>query len=99
MTVYHSPEEQARALVARWEHGDEAHRQWLRDVAVPDLVAALTPDVMCVAERAVVDAAVARYLAAQSVIPVEFLRACQAFEDSVRALLRLRSERGASKEE
>lgn len=35
--------ERARALVARWEHGDEAHRQWLRDVAIPDLVAALTP--------------------------------------------------------
>jgi hypothetical protein len=31
----------ARELVARWEHGDENHRQWLRDVAVPDVTAAL----------------------------------------------------------
>lgn len=31
----------ARALVSRWEHGDEAHRQWLRDVAIPDIAAAL----------------------------------------------------------
>lgn len=34
-------QEAARALVARWEHGDEAHRQWLRDVAIPDIAAAL----------------------------------------------------------
>jgi hypothetical protein len=34
--------DEAKALVARWEHGDEAHRQWLRDVAVPDIARALT---------------------------------------------------------
>lgn len=54
-----TPEEQARALGARGEHGDEVHRQWLRDIAVPDLIAALTPgppEVM--AERAVVEAAI-----------------------------------------
>lgn len=34
-------EQCARGLVARWEHGDEAHRQWLRDVAVPDIADAL----------------------------------------------------------
>ncbi len=32
--------ERARTLVARWEHGDEKHHQWLRDVAIPDLEAA-----------------------------------------------------------
>lgn len=32
--------ERAKALVARWEHGDEKHRAWLRSVAVPDLIAA-----------------------------------------------------------
>ncbi len=31
--------ERAAAVVAKWEHGDEKHRQWLRDIAVPDLVA------------------------------------------------------------
>jgi hypothetical protein len=31
----------ARELVAKWEHGDEAHRQWLRNVAIPDIAAAL----------------------------------------------------------
>jgi hypothetical protein len=31
----------ASALVAKWEHGDDAHRAWLRSVAVPDIVAAL----------------------------------------------------------
>lgn len=51
-----TPEEQARALVARWEHGDAVHRQWLRDVAVPDLIAALTPGPDVVAERAVIEA-------------------------------------------
>ncbi len=30
----------AAELVARWEHGDEKHRQWLRDVAIPDIEAA-----------------------------------------------------------
>ena len=35
-------EQEARALVARWEHGDEKHRQWLRDTAVPDVALALT---------------------------------------------------------
>ncbi len=34
--------ERAREMVARWEHGDEAHRQWLRDIAVPQLAHALT---------------------------------------------------------
>jgi hypothetical protein len=29
--------ERAERLVARWEHGDEVHRAWLRSVAVPDL--------------------------------------------------------------
>jgi hypothetical protein len=33
--------EVARALVARWEHGDEPHRQWLREIAIPDIIAAL----------------------------------------------------------
>lgn len=32
-------ETKARALVATWEHGDEAHRQWLRDTAIPGLLA------------------------------------------------------------
>lgn len=27
-------------LVSRWEHGDQTHRQWLRDVAVPDVAKA-----------------------------------------------------------
>lgn len=31
----------ASALVARWEHGDETHRQWLRDIAIPDIARAL----------------------------------------------------------
>lgn len=31
-------EQQAAELVAKWEHGDEAHRQWLRDIAIPDLI-------------------------------------------------------------
>lgn len=31
----------ATALVAKWEHGDEVHRQWLRDIAIPDVAAAL----------------------------------------------------------
>lgn len=31
----------AEHLVAKWEHGDEAHRQWLRDVATSDLAWAL----------------------------------------------------------
>lgn len=35
-------EEQARRLIATWEHGDETHRQWLRDIATPGLTAALT---------------------------------------------------------
>lgn len=34
-------EEIARDLVAKWEHGDDAHRQWLREKAVPDIVEAL----------------------------------------------------------
>lgn len=33
--------QKARELVARWEHGDAEHRQWLRDIAIPDLAAAL----------------------------------------------------------
>lgn len=32
--------QRARDLVSRWEHGDEAHRQWLRDIATPDIEAA-----------------------------------------------------------
>ena len=31
----------ARSLVAKWEHGDEAHRRWLREIAIPELAAAL----------------------------------------------------------
>lgn len=31
----------ATALVAKWEHGDEVHRQWLRDIAIPDVAVAL----------------------------------------------------------
>lgn len=34
-------EQIARDLVAKWEHGDDAHRQWLREIAVPDIVEAL----------------------------------------------------------
>lgn len=45
-------EEAARALVARWEHGDEAHRQWLRDIATPDISAALAAAEQRGAERA-----------------------------------------------
>lgn len=33
--------ERARALVAGWEHGDEQHRQWLRDTATPQIEEAL----------------------------------------------------------
>jgi hypothetical protein len=33
--------QKAHDLVAKWEHGDAAHRQWLRDTAIPDLVVAL----------------------------------------------------------
>jgi hypothetical protein len=33
--------EVARNLVAKWEHGSEEHRQWLRDTSVPDVAAAL----------------------------------------------------------
>lgn len=33
-------EQRARELVARWEHGDEIHRQWLRDIATPHLAKA-----------------------------------------------------------
>ena len=32
---------EARLLVAKWEHGDDAHRAWLRSVAVPDIASAL----------------------------------------------------------
>jgi hypothetical protein len=35
-------EERAFSMVRRWEHGDEAHRQWLRDTVVPDLVIAMS---------------------------------------------------------
>lgn len=35
------PMAEATRLVARWEHGDEAHRQWLRNVAIPDIAEAL----------------------------------------------------------
>lgn len=31
----------ATELVAKWEHGSEEHREWLRSVAVPDIVEAL----------------------------------------------------------
>lgn len=34
-------EQRARDLVSRWEHGDEKHRQWLRDIATPDITTAL----------------------------------------------------------
>jgi hypothetical protein len=30
--------ERAREIVSQWEHGDEAHRQWLRDVTIPVLI-------------------------------------------------------------
>lgn len=33
--------ETATDLVRSWEHGDEAHRQWLRDVAIQPLAQAL----------------------------------------------------------
>lgn len=33
--------EAARALVARWEHGDDAHRKWLQGIATPDIASAL----------------------------------------------------------
>lgn len=32
-------EGRARRLVGRWEHGDAVHRQWLRDMVIPDLIA------------------------------------------------------------
>lgn len=38
-------ETRARALVAKWEHGSEEHRQWLRDIAVPDVVAFVEAEV------------------------------------------------------
>ncbi len=36
--------ERATATVAKWEHGDEQHRQWLRDTAIPDVLAMLQED-------------------------------------------------------
>ena len=31
----------AAEMVAKWEHGSEEHREWLRSVAIPDIVEAL----------------------------------------------------------
>ena len=33
--------ELAEQLVERWLHGDEKHRQWLKDIATPDIESAL----------------------------------------------------------
>lgn len=35
-------ETRAAELIATWEHGDENHRQWLRDIAMPGLLALAT---------------------------------------------------------
>ena len=34
-------DDRARELAERWLHGDDAHRQWLRDMIIPELGAAL----------------------------------------------------------
>lgn len=41
VSYYELAREIATDLVARWEHGDEMHREWLRKVAIPDIINAL----------------------------------------------------------
>ena len=41
MTEQRTPESIATEIVAKLEHGDEDHRKWLRDEAIPLIAAAI----------------------------------------------------------
>lgn len=42
----------ATAMVFRWEHGSDEHRQWLRDMCVPEIASAIEAAEARMRERA-----------------------------------------------